>query len=152
MKQLFFVLGLICMAEWSWGQENPAKSGFITAAGDILYVPTTVHDFGKIPQGKPVYHTFTIENRGADTLRIEHVQSSCGCTTPWYRKDPIPPGGSAELKVGYNAQADGLFDKNITIYYNGGKTRALYIRGSVWQTPIQSVPENSALKVFKQFP
>ena len=62
------------------------------------------------------------------------------------------PGSSTEVKVGYNAEATGLFDKNITVYYNGGRTQSLYIRGNVWQTPQQSVPENAFLNVFKQFP
>lgn len=118
----------------------------------MLHLSATVHDFGKIPQSKPVYHVFKIENRSADTLRIEHVQSSCGCTTPTYQKEPIAPGSSTEVKVGYNAEATGLFDKNITVYYNGGRTQSLYIRGNVWQTPQQSVPENAFLNVFKQFP
>ena len=156
MKHYLLAVGLVLTGTWCSGQaiSAPAASqgGSVKSAANMLHLSATVHDFGKIPQGKPVYHVFRIENRSADTLRIEHVQSSCGCTTPSYQKEPIAPGNSTELKVGYNAEATGLFDKNITVYYNGGRTQSLYIRGNVWQTPQQSVPENALLNVFKQFP
>lgn len=156
MKHYLLAAGLVLTGNWCSAQVLSAtatqQTGSVKSAGNMLHVTSTVHDFGKIPQGKPVYHVFRIENRSADTLRIEHVQSSCGCTTPSYQKEPIAPGNSTELKVGYNAEATGLFDKNITVYYNGGRTQSLYIRGNVWQTPQQSVPENALLNVFKQFP
>ena len=106
------------------------------------------YDFGRIPQGKPVYHIFTIENTGLDTLKVENVQTSCGCTTPEYSKDPVLKGGKLDLKVGYNAASEGNFEKSITVTYNGGQTKQLFIKGLVWKTPDHSVPSNPALKSF----
>ena len=106
------------------------------------------YDFGRIPQGKPVYHVFTIENTGLDTLKIENVQTSCGCTTPEYSKDPVLKGGKLDLKVGYNAASEGGFEKSITVTYNGGQTKQLFIKGLVWKTPEHSVPSNPGLKTF----
>ncbi|MFN9710803.1 MAG: DUF1573 domain-containing protein [Bacteroidota bacterium] len=108
----------------------------------------TNYDFGKIPQGRPVYHVFSIENTGLDTLKVENVQTSCGCTTPEYSKDPVLKGGKLDLKVGYNAASEGNFEKSITVTYNGGQTKQLFIKGLVWKTPDQSVPSNPALKTF----
>jgi hypothetical protein len=106
------------------------------------------YDFGKIPQGRPVYHVFTIDNTGLDTLKVENVQTSCGCTTPEYSKDPVFKGGKLDIKVGYNAASEGNFEKSITVTYNGGQSKQLFIKGLVWKTPDHSVPSNPALKTF----
>ncbi len=107
-------------------------------------------DFGKIPQGKPVTHNFTVENIGKDTLKIEQVQASCGCTTPEWSKEPVLAGAKTTIKVGYNSASEGPFEKSITIYYNGGQVKQFTIKGIVWKTPDQSAPTNQALNVFKQ--
>lgn len=149
LLMLFLFTGTIVFAQNK--KSKPAVAvAETTPTGDVLHLSTTEHDFGKIPQGKPVTHIFMLENRSNDTLRIEHVQASCGCTTPEYKTDPVLPGGSTPLKVGYNAAAEGAFDKLVTIYYNGGKTKVLHIKGTVWKTPDQPVPANQALNVFKQ--
>ena len=57
-----------------------------TLKKDALLVKETEHDFGKIPQGKPVFYFFDIENTGTTPLKLDNVQASCGCTTPeWSR-------------------------------------------------------------------
>lgn len=152
MKAALTVIGLLMLVEAGMSQSKALPHAVSSSGREILNISSTIHDFGAIPQGKPVYHIFRIENQSSDTLRIDQVLSSCGCTTPSYQKEPIPPGGSTELKVGYNAEADGLFDKNITLYYNQGKIKTLNIRGNVWRTPNKSVPDNTALNIFKQFP
>jgi hypothetical protein len=108
-----------------------------------------VYDFGKIPQGKPTTHTFIIENTGLDTLRIDNVQTSCGCTTPEYSRTPVLKGQKTTLKVGYNAASEGAFEKSVTVFYNNGQSKQIIIRGTVWKTPDQSVPGNASLKVFQ---
>ena len=116
----------------------------------ILVVKEELHDFGKIPQGKPVHHTFTVYNEGTTPLKITNVQASCGCTTPEWEKDKeIAPKGSTVIKVGYNAQAEGPFMKPVTITYGEGKTKVLNIKGEVWKTPATSAPENKALGEIK---
>lgn len=117
---------------------------------ETLKFAETSHDFGKIPQGKPVTYVFMLENTGKDSLKLDNVQASCGCTTPEWNKAAIAPGTKSSIKVGYNAAAEGPFEKTITVYYNGGQTKVLIIKGSVWKTPDQSAPTNQALNVFKQ--
>ena len=133
-------------------KKNKNKSADAQSAAPAVTVQLrfseSSYDFGKIPQGKPVYHVFKVENVGMDTLKIENVQTSCGCTTPEYSKDPVLKGGSMDLKVGYNAGSEGNFEKSITVTYNGGQTKQLYIRGNVWRTPEYSVPSNPGLKTF----
>ena len=116
---------------------------------EAIKLSETTFDFGKIPQGKPVTHTFTVENIGADSLKIDNVQASCGCTTPEWSKTAVATGGKTTIKVGYNSAAEGVFDKTITIYYNGGQVKVLNIKGTVWKTADQSAPTNQALNIFK---
>ncbi len=106
-------------------------------------------DFGKIIQGKPVTHTFEITNTGKTPLTLENVHASCGCTTPEWSKEPIAPGATAKIVVGYNAAAIGTFNKSITIYYDGNKTKEILIKGEVWKAPETSAPENKKLKLLK---
>lgn len=120
------------------------------ATPEPLTASEYVYDFGKIPQGKPVYHTFTIYNNGMEQFQLQNVQTSCGCTTPEYSKEPVAKGGSTTIKVGYNSAAEGHFEKSITFFYNDGESKQLIIKGYVWKTPDVSVPANAALQVFQK--
>lgn len=77
-----------------------------------------VHDFGKIKQGVPVTHEFRFTNSGKTPLIITNVQASCGCTTPAWTRDPVPPGGEGYIKATYNAAAVGAFNKTVTVTAN----------------------------------
>ncbi len=104
------------------------------------------YDFGKIPQGKPVHHSFEVENIGKKAFKLDNVQASCGCTTPQWEKDKlINPGEKATINVGYNAAAEGPFTKTITITYNESQSKYLTIKGEVWKTPAASAPSNNGV-------
>lgn len=120
-----------------------------TAASEVISLKESEYDFGKIPQGKPVTHAFVFTNTGTSPLLLENVQTSCGCTTPEWSKDPIPTGGSSTITVGYNALAEGPFTKSITIIYNGNQSKPITIKGEVWKTPDNSAPQNEALNSLK---
>ncbi|MGH2552332.1 MAG: DUF1573 domain-containing protein [Chitinophagaceae bacterium] len=119
-------------------------------AEDVLQLKETEHDFGKIPQGKPVFYTFEIINTGKTTLKLDNVQASCGCTTPEWSKDPILPGTKANIKVGYNAVAENYFEKYITITYNATQSKQLKIKGTVWKAPEGSAPVNASIDLLKK--
>lgn len=117
---------------------------------DALFVKETEHNFGKIPQGKPVTYIFNVNNNSKDSLKISNVQASCGCTTPeWEQNKTIAPGGSTKITVGYNAAAEGPFNKVITVTYNGTMSKQLFIKGEVWKTPTESAPANKTLDDLK---
>lgn len=116
---------------------------------DVLQLKETEHDFAKIPQGKPVYYIFEIVNTGTQPLKLDDVHASCGCTTPEWSRDPIAPGAAAQIKVGYNAAAEGPFDKAITITYNG-QSKQLKIKGTVWKAPEGAAPANASVQFLKK--
>ncbi len=117
---------------------------------DNLNLVETVYDFGKIPQGKPVTHDFKISNKGKTELKLDNVQASCGCTTPKWQPGPYKAGETADINVGFNAGAVGVFDKTVTITYNGGLTKTLVIKGDVFAAPATPAPENKSQQILKE--
>ena len=129
--------------------SNPAQQ--VSEADEALGMTETIHDFGKIPQGRPVTHVFEVVNKGTDSLKIDNVQASCGCTTPeWERNKIQAPGQKTAITVGYNAASEGPFTKFITITYNGTKSKQITIKGEVWKTPVNSAPENKSATEIKE--
>ena len=91
------------------------------------------HDFGKIPQGKPVTYEFKFTNTGEEPLIISNVESSCGCTVPKYTNTPVLKGQSGTITVTFNAAAvQPSFAKAVTIKSNARTpNKLLYIKGEV---------------------
>ncbi len=101
-------------------------------ADEVIKVNAEKYDFGKIKQGTPVTTYFTITNTSNKPIAIENAWAGCGCTTPEYSKEPIAPGGSTKLKVGYNAAAMGQFDKDVNVKIAGyQEQKILKITGEV---------------------
>jgi hypothetical protein len=148
---LFTIYGLL-MAFTLCAQTAPvnATNPVAPPRPEILKLKEVSYAFGTIPQGRPVNHVFTIQNIGSEPLLLENVQASCGCTTPEWSREPIAPGAEANIKVGYNAFAEGHFNKTVTIIYNNGQTKALVITGEVYKLPASSAPENASVQFLKQ--
>jgi len=121
-----------------------------TKAVEVLGLKETGFDFGKIPQSRPVTHVFEFTNNGKEALKLENVQASCGCTTPEWSKDPVEPGATASIKVGYNAAAEGPFTKTVSIFYNGNQVKTITISGTVYKAPATSAPANASISLLKQ--
>lgn len=161
MNKVLFTALITCASMISYAQpgqvvQPPVQSADnkVTeqkkAPDESLVVKEDVYDFGKIPQGKPVHHIFTVVNTGKTPLKIANVQASCGCTTPeWDKVNSIAPGAEGVITVGYNAAAEGPFTKFITITYNESGSKQISIKGEVWKTPATSAPENKGLNDLK---
>ena len=162
MKKILFLSVFSCLSIVMYaqheGHNHPAPATAAPVAGgvsktiveDALLLKEAEHDFGKIPQGKPVTYIFNISNTGKTNLKIDNVQASCGCTTPeWDREKDMEPGANSKITVGYNAAAEGPFTKLITITYNGTQTKQLTIKGEVWKTPAASAPANAGVNNLK---
>ncbi len=97
------------------------------------------HNFGKIKEeaGAATYN-FTFTNSGNIPLVIQHVEASCGCTTPEWSQEPILPSKQGFIKVSYNPeQRPGVFAKSITVTANVPKSvRVLTISGEVIPKPL----------------
>jgi hypothetical protein len=99
-----------------------------------MKVSETEHDFGKFKEeaGRQTYD-FSVTNTGSDPLVIQNVVASCGCTTPDWTKQPIPPGGTGKVTAIYDPKdRPGVFNKTLTVYSNSKpETVVLVIKGEV---------------------
>lgn len=156
MKKTFLTVFASALFTFSYAQtvhEDHQHDNATTAtivADDVLKLKETAHDFSQIPQGKPVYYSFEITNLGKTDLKLDNVQASCGCTTPEWSRDPIAAGATAQIRVGYNAAAQGPFEKTITITYNTNQSKQIIIKGTVWKAPEGSAPANSSIDLLKK--
>src|SRR5262249_35571308 len=99
---------------------------------DVIKVNSLKHDFGKIPQGKPVIYSFEIKNTSDKPVVVENTWASCGCTTPDKITEPIAPGATAKLKVQYSAAGVGQFTKDVHIKLAGiTQEKVVQITGEV---------------------
>jgi len=79
-------------------------------------------DFGFMPKGVSAMHTYVIENKGTDTLRIIKVSPTCGCTSAPLSKSDIGPGDSSEVDVFFDSKKfAGKVTKKISILSNDPK-------------------------------
>lgn len=140
--------GIFCFAQNSTTNVTGTKT--TTTSEEVLQLKETEHDFGKIPQGKPVYYSFEVVNTGKEPLKLMDVHASCGCTTPEWSPEPIAPGASSVIKVGYNAAAEGAFEKYISITYNNAQNKQIKIKGTVWKAPDGSAPANASVQFLKK--
>jgi hypothetical protein len=90
-------------------------------------------DFGAIPEGEVVEHTFTFTNIGEAPLIIQSASASCGCTVPSYSKEPVPVGGTGEIAVRFNSKGKkGNQAPTVTVTANTyPKVHKLRLKGSV---------------------
>lgn len=145
MKRITVLMVLLISFFFAGAQVTPAQP-----AEEQLSFTQTEHDFSQIPQGKPVYYTFEIVNVGKTPLKLDDVHATCGCTTPEWSREAIAPGATAKIRVGYNAAAEGYFEKPITITYNGNQTKVIKIKGTVWKVPEGSAPANASIDFLKK--
>ncbi|MGI4020081.1 MAG: DUF1573 domain-containing protein [Janthinobacterium lividum] len=90
------------------------------------------HDFGKVPQGKPVTTDFVYTNIGEEPLILTEVKPTCGCTIADYTKTPVKKGEKGSIKITYNAAVEAPFNKTIVVTSNAKTpTKYLVIVGEV---------------------
>ena len=157
MKKTLLLFGFVVIVLGGSAQNGVSAANGLNppappapAKPETLVLKEASHNFGKIPQGRPATYVFDLINTGSEALKLENVQASCGCTTPEWSKEPIEPGATAHIKVGYNAHAEGAFAKTVTIFYNTNQTKTLTITGDVYKTPSSSAPENASVQFLKQ--
>ena len=115
---IFFVFATIATIQMSFTRTNFSKKA-------IIEVAKISHDFGKIPQGKPVVAEFIVKNTGEAPLMISTIQTSCGCTAADFTKTPIAPNKTGFVKISYNASSLGSFIKTATIISNADNSSLL---------------------------
>lgn len=110
--------------------------GSIVFAAPILRVDEETYDFGKVLQGEKVPHVFGFVNEGDETLVIDRVRSSCGCTAVLVSEKIIAPGERGEIRANFDSHRfRGLVEKTIYLYSNDPlhPTKQLHLSGKVME-------------------
>src|SRR5690606_15708117 len=128
-----------------------AKSASATPAPATQFVNTTVdfkketNDFGTLTEDDAAEAEFVFTNKGKEPLIIQTVKPACGCTTPFYSKEPVAPGKTGTIKAAYGTKGRvGPFNKSITVNSTAG-TKVLWIKGVVEKAPEGSAPQNTSM-------
>lgn len=136
----FFVRKLLCILFFipavGFSQTNASPPTNANPVPRQLEIPVFQFnedswDFGNIPQGIPVTHTFEYSNKGRQPLIVSQVTASCGCTTPVWTKEPVMLGKTGTIGVTFNAAKEGSFTKTVTVLSNTGEPKYLIIKGNV---------------------
>jgi len=57
------------------------------------------HDFGTVTKENKLKYTFYFVNSGDTPLIINDAKGSCGCTIPFFPKEPINPGQQEKIDI-----------------------------------------------------
>lgn len=83
-----------------------------------VYIDKTSAILGDFDWQQEQKAVFILKNAGDKPLVIEGVNTSCGCTSVSYSKEPVQPGKDIALEVTYKADQPEHFNKTITVYCN----------------------------------
>ena len=133
MKKMSLFLSSLFIAALVHAQAPAVNNNMLTPAADItkaLAFKEENHDFGKIPYGKPVEFDVEMKNISSDSIKIDNVKVSCGCTTPKYQAGPYAPGESFKVTLGFSGYADGAFEKYVDLFFSNGMTKQVRFHGT----------------------
>lgn len=108
-------------------------ASFAFATAQTISFDKTTFDYGTVKLGDDGHRVFTVKNTGDKPLIISKVKAGCGCTTPEVTTEPIMPGKTTQLKVGYDTKIAGPFVKIIEVYSNDPENgrAVINIKGTV---------------------
>ena len=83
----------------------------------ISFDKTTVNA-GSTLWKKPVTAVFKFTNKDKNPLFVREVDAGCGCLTPQWTTQALQKGDDGEIRITYDAQLLGHFDRYIDVYTN----------------------------------
>ncbi len=121
MKTIIFILSWILFG-WGFFSEPETK-----VTWDRME-----HDFGIIEYKEPTSTTFIMTNVSDDSLKIDNIRTSCGCTSPIWNYDYIMPGDTTHVTIEYDSQDKGEFYKQIKVFISKQRRpERLWVYGDV---------------------
>ncbi len=96
-------------------QVNAPKTAVSKAVEPVAW-NTLEHDFGNIPQGQGVSFDFKFTNNTADSIEIDNIRTTCGCTAATWQENAIQPAQTTTIPVLFDALETGYFEKKIKVY------------------------------------
>lgn len=118
-KVSFFIIGLIAIFAVVFVVFTNSDITASMKAPKIVF-NEEFHDFGKVPQGPQLQYNFEFVNKGNASLKIEKIQTSCGCTGATVgEKTEYKKNEKGEVKVTFNTQGrSGKQEKTLVVFTN----------------------------------
>lgn len=137
MKKSILIICAFVVISIGLFAQTPVQTPAQPSTQDSIVFVKTINDYGTIVQGSDGNCEFTFTNKGNSPLVLSNVKASCGCTVPEWPKEPISPGKTSSIKVKYNTNNQGNFNKSITVNSNAiNNTVILQIKGNVTPKPL----------------
>ncbi len=117
MKLGIILFSFLCFAGFANAGvpvHNPSRE-----TGAVIQFESMVHDYGTMKEGDIKECVFKFTNKGDAPLIIQNVEEPCGCTVPFWSKEPVMPGQSGEIKVVFHSkERPGVFRKTLAVKTN----------------------------------
>lgn len=127
--------------------------GTTTAPRAALRFRSLAHDFGNVPRGTVLTHTFEFTNVGDIPITVDRVQGSCGClAAPEIPQGVVAPGQGSRIVVSIDTGKinanDVEFHKEIKIQFTAGnklnRATIVLVRGEI-HDPVRIEPKRLVL-------
>lgn len=107
MAALGFLPGYLMGLQGPRGAAPPPAPSPVAAApaqGPRIRLVEERFDFGTVPQGQKVQHTFRFRNEGSGPLVISDVTTSCGCTATILTDRTLAPGEEGAVQTEFDSE------------------------------------------------
>jgi hypothetical protein len=114
MRRIHFLILIFLLGSCGSQPKNPVKT--ISGQNDPKKHPAfemneKIHNFGTLIAGEIAVYSFEYRNVGTGSIKIDHVETGCGCLTVEPAEKLIKPGDSGTIKVIFNTS--GLYGKQV---------------------------------------
>jgi hypothetical protein len=105
---------------------------FSVQSSSVEWLGPQIHEFGDLIHTEGAVHEFEFKNISGDTILIDNVRPSCGCTIPEWENVPVLPDSVGSIRVEYDARDQGYFKKKIKVFFsNQRRAEILFVEGWV---------------------
>jgi hypothetical protein len=95
----------------------------VAGLGPVISFARLNHDFGEVTDTEIYSTTYEFTNTGGQTLVIDQVKASCGCTLPKLSKYRFEPGETGEISVDFDPKAmKDAKTKKVTVISNASNS------------------------------
>ncbi len=125
MKRMVIVMAVL-LAACGGGQQVKTTGGTVFEISPEILAgrADTLIDIGTMRAGEVVKYDARIRNTGSEPLVIKSIDTSCGCTSVEYDKQPIMPGAEGGFSFRFDSSGMwGTQQKLVEIATSAGSRR-----------------------------